>query len=83
MSLSIDPIQTASIIGAVLILLAYVSHQLGRMRPNGALYNVLNLLGSVLLAYVAVVGRQVGFILLEGVWTVISVYALWRASRES
>lgn len=83
MTLRPDPVQIASLVGAVLILVAYVAHQLGRMRPNSDLYNVLNLAGSALLAYVAIVGRQAGFILLEGVWTVISLYALWRARRES
>jgi uncharacterized membrane protein len=30
---------------------------------------------------VAVAARQIGFILLEGVWTAISVAALWRNLR--
>ena len=73
-------IQIISLLGAALILAAYVAPQLGRMRPGSTAYNVLNLVGSALLAYVAIVESQYGFIALEGVWAVVSLYALLRPS---
>ncbi len=39
-------------------------------------YSALNALGSGLLAYVALREVNYGFILLEGVWALVSVYAL-------
>jgi len=71
--------QILSLTGAVLVLIAYVAHQLRRMDPNGALYNVLNASGAGLLAYVALRPFQAGFVLLEGTWTLVSLYALYRA----
>ncbi len=71
-------IQIISLLGAALILAAYVAPQLGRMRPGSTAYNALNLVGSALLAYVAIVESQYGFIALEGVWAVVSLYALLR-----
>ncbi len=71
-------IQIISLLGAALILGAYVSPQLGRMQPGGTAYNALNLVGSALLGYVAIVESQYGFIALEVVWAVVSLYALLR-----
>jgi hypothetical protein len=71
-------IQIISLLGAALILVAYVAPQLGRMRPGSTVYNALNLVGSALLAYVAIVESQYGFIVLEAVWAVVSLYALLR-----
>lgn len=72
-----------SLVGAMLILIAFVASQTGRMRTESMVYSVLNLLGSALLAYVAVVERQWGFILLEGVWALVSLWALVRSPRSA
>jgi hypothetical protein len=73
--------QVASFVGALLILVAYGGHQMGWMNPRSAAYNVLNAIGSCILGYIALHPFQIGFVLLEGVWTVISVYALLRPRR--
>src|SRR5437588_4654331 len=70
--------QAASFVGALLILLAYGGHQMGWMNPRSAAYNVLNAIGSGILGYVALHPFQIGFVVLETVWTLISVYALVR-----
>jgi hypothetical protein len=72
------PRQIASFLGALLILVAYVGHQMGWMDSRKAGYNVLNAVGSAILAYIAFHPFQVGFVLLEVVWVLISVYALAR-----
>jgi hypothetical protein len=65
----------------LLILIAYAGHQMGWMDPHSVAYNVLNAIGSAILCYIAVHPFQIGFIVLESVWTLISIYALLRPRR--
>lgn len=71
--------QALSIIGAALLLIGFVSLQAGRMRNDGAAFNVLNFIGSGLLAWVAIHDRRAGFIILEVVWALASLPPLLRA----
>lgn len=73
--------QVASFAGALLILVAYVGHQLGWIDARRMGYNVLNAAGSAILAYIAFHPFQIGFVVLEVTWTVISVWALLRPRR--
>jgi hypothetical protein len=75
--------QAASFIGAMLILVGYSGQQFGWMNPRKAAYNVLNGVGSAILAYIAFHPFQVGFVILEVTWTLISVYALVRGMRQA
>ena len=73
--------QLLSFAGAVLILVAYVGHQMRWMRARGAAYNILNAVGSGILGYVALRPFQAGFVVLEFVWAGVSLYALTKAFR--
>jgi hypothetical protein len=75
-------IQALSIVGAILILAAYGAVQL-RWLTAGFLFSLVNLAGSLILAFVAVVEEQVGFALLEGVWSLISLAGLAQAGRTA
>lgn len=70
--------QVASFAGALLILVAYVGHQMNWIDARKAGYNILNAVGSAILAYIAFHPFQVGFVVLEVTWVLISVYALAR-----
>jgi len=70
--------QVASFAGALLILLAYGGHQMNWMDSRKAGYNVLNAAGSAILAYIAFHPFQLGFVVLEVTWVLISLYAMAR-----
>jgi hypothetical protein len=74
--------QVVQIVGALLILAAFAAVQFERMSPDSRLYLLLNLLGSVILCVLAVTSAQLGFVLLEGVWAIVSAWGLWAAIRE-
>jgi hypothetical protein len=69
--------QVIQIVGALIILGAFGANQLGEMRTDSRLYLLLNLVGSVVLAILAVIEGQLGFILLEGVWAAVSGWSLF------
>ena len=71
--------QVIQIVGALLILAAFAAVQFDRMRPDSRLYLALNLAGSAILAVLAVAAEQWGFVLLEGVWAIVSAWGLSRA----
>lgn len=68
--------QAIQIVGALLILAAFAAVQFERMRPDSRLYLALNLAGSAILAVLAVAAAQWGFVLLEGVWAIVSAWGL-------
>jgi hypothetical protein len=65
--------QLVSLLGAGLILAAYVALQRGTLPRESRMYNALNLVGSALLTYVAVKDGRAGFIILEGAWALLSL----------
>lgn len=70
--------QLFSIGGALLILLAYAASQRGKLTRDDASYNLMNLVGSAILAWIALDTRQWGFVLLEGCWALLSLPPLWK-----
>jgi hypothetical protein len=74
--------QVVQIVGALLILTAFTAVQLERMRPDSRLYLTLNLIGSAILAVLAVIAQQWGFVLLETVWAIVSAWGLIAALHE-
>ena len=75
--------QLASLVGAAMILAAYVAYQRGWLGREHRSYNALNFVGSAILAWVAIVDRRWGFIVLEGSWALLSLPALLRPPRPA
>jgi hypothetical protein len=65
--------QLVSLAGAALILAAYVALQRAWLPREGRAYNALNFVGSLLLTYAAVRNWNLGFIILEGAWALLSL----------
>jgi len=75
--------QIASSFGALLILIAYIGHQFHWMDSGKPLYNILNAVGSGVLAWLAFRPFQLGFFILETVWALVSIYALTKSMQRS
>ena len=73
--------QAVQIAGALLILVAYGAAQTGHLNHRSRLYLVLNLVGSAVLAVLAWHEEQWGFLLLEGVWALVSLWGLVQVFR--
>ena len=70
--------QALSLVGAVVILAAYAAQAFKLLDANGRPYLLLNFVGGVLLCVAAIAVSQVGFIVLEGAWGLISFIGLAR-----
>ncbi|MBS1871182.1 MAG: hypothetical protein JSS99_16140 [Actinobacteria bacterium] len=70
------------ILGALLVLVAFVALQLDRVRSDAVGYLWLNLLGSGVLAGLAAHDRQWGFLLLEGSWAAVAAGGLLARARR-
>ena len=73
--------QVVQLVGAVLIVSAYVAAQQKRLRFDSVQFLAMNALGAGILTVVAAVNRDFGFLLLEGVWTWVSARGLRRAIK--
>ncbi len=64
------------IVGALLILIPFAGQQLRGLSAASAVYLWPNLFGSAILAVLAAVDEQWGFLLLEAVWALVAIRGL-------
>lgn len=70
--------QLIGILGALLVLGAYLALQRGWLTLEHRVYYVMNFVGAGLLTWIAATERQVGLTLVEGAWAALSVPGLLR-----
>jgi len=70
--------QVIQVVGALLLLSGFAATQFRWLDPRSYLNLVLNFSGSLILAILAAEERQWGFLLLEGVWSLVSLSGLIR-----
>ena len=61
-------------IGVGLVLLAYFFNTMKMIPGNGKLFYLLNVIGGAMSCYAAILIIFWPFVILEGIWTVVSVY---------
>ena len=75
--------QLVQIVGSLLVLAGFALAQRGVLDQKSRRYLIVNLVGSALLAGDAIVEAQWGFLLLEGVWALVSLVSLIAVLRRS
>jgi len=73
--------QLVQVGGSLLILAAFAASQAGRLPIDSQRYLALNFVGSAILAVLAWIDQQWGFLLLEGVWAAVSLWGLVQLMR--
>jgi hypothetical protein len=68
--------QVVQMAGALLILAGFILSQRNLLDADSYLYLILNLTGGAILAVLAFQSQRWGFVLLEGVWTLVALAGL-------
>lgn len=74
--------QVVSLSGAILVLIGYAALQRGLLHREDRWFNLLNFVGSCLLAWIAIIDHRWGFILLEVAWALLSIPPLVRRQES-
>ena len=74
--------QTIQMVGAIVVLAGFVANQRMGLSSDAPLFLLANAVGTAVLTGCAAVNHDLGFVLLEGVWAVISTLSLIRALRR-
>jgi hypothetical protein len=68
-------------IGVWLILFAYFLNTIGAIKKDKRVFYVMNIIGAALACYASFLIDYWPFVILEGVWTLVSIYGLMKAMR--
>lgn len=62
-------------LGVLLILLAYIFNVTGKLKSTDLIFIILNLLGAGLACLASILLKYLPFVILEGVWSLVSLVA--------
>lgn len=68
-------------IGVGLILMAFFLNTVKLIENNGKAYYVMNIIGAALACYASYLIQMWPFVVLEGTWTLVSIYGLMKTMR--
>ena len=63
-------------IGVFQILMAYILHIIGKIKSNDLTFILLNLIGASMACLASILMTYIPFIILEGVWAIVSLISL-------
>ena len=63
-------------IGVAILLMAFLLNLLNRLSKDGFVYIIMNVFGAGLACYASLLLNYMPFIILEGCWTLVSVFSL-------
>jgi len=63
-------------VGVFILLLAFVLNLLDRLSGKNIIYILMNIIGGGLACFASYLIHYIPFVILEGVWTVVSLFAL-------
>lgn len=73
----------AQAVGSAVILAAFAASQFGLAGTSSYFYLAANVIGSLALAASALLSSQWGFLVLEGVWCVVSAFSICKNLARS
>jgi hypothetical protein len=69
-------------IGVGIILIAYFLNIFSLIPKEGLFYFILNIIGACIACYASILINYVPFIILEGTWAAVSVFALIQSMKN-
>ncbi len=70
-------------VGVFQILLAYILNVFGKLEKKDLTFILLNLIGASLACLASILMKYMPFIILEGVWALVSLIALLKYKRAN
>ena len=74
-------VQAVSLVAACVVLFAFYMQQQGAWQSTEPRYLGCNFVGTAVLTVVAWIGSQWGFVLVEAIWSIVSLRGLVRSLR--
>ena len=71
------------VVGALLVLVPFAAQQFGKLNADASAYLWSNAVGSAVLALLAAINGQWGFLLLEAVWAAVAVRGILGGTQAS
>ena len=68
--------------GVTILLLAFLLNLIGKLKQSDLLYISMNIVGAGIACLASVLIQYVPFIILEGAWTLVSIYGLINYFRQ-
>ena len=69
--------------GVLLFLIAFVLLTLKKLRPEDKAYNLMNFIGAIITCYGSYLIKAIPFVILEGFWGLVALFALIKNSRTT
>jgi len=70
-------------IGVFQILLAYILHVFGKLKSNHLAFILLNFIGATMACLASILMEYLPFVLLEGVWALVSLISLAKYKKTN